>query len=250
MSTPLPAPFFLEGGPVGILLFHGFTGSPPEMRLVGDYLYRHGLTVSGPLLPGHGTTMEDLDARTWPEWIEAAENSLDDLKKSCRIVFAGGLSMGSLVALELARRRPDVAGVIAYAPPFDLGDWRAPLVPVLKYILRRVPHGESSYADPETEKRLWYYEAYPSFATHELLKLVKHMKKHLPEIATPLLMVYATGDPRAKRDGALYLYQRIGSADKEMLELKESGHIICADAEWELAAARTLAFTQRIAATG
>lgn len=87
---------------------------------------------------------------------------------------------------------------------------------MLKYILRRVPHGESFYTDPAAEDWLWYYEASPSCATHELLKLVKHLKKRLPEITTAMLMVYATVDPRSERDGALYLYQRIGSADKEL----------------------------------
>lgn len=250
MSNPFPAPFWLDGGPVGALLFHGFTGSPPEMKPVGEYLNGHGLTVSGPLLPGHGTTMEDLDRRSWSEWIVAAENALDVLSRRCRIVFAGGLSLGSLVALELARRRPEVAGLMAYAPPFDLGDWRAPLAPLLKYFLRRVPHRESYYADPETENRLWYYEAYPSFAVHELLKLIDHLKKRLPEIVTPLLMVYATGDPRAKPDGADYLYRRIGSSHKEKLVLEESGHIVCADAQWEAVAERTLAFIRRLSDSG
>jgi carboxylesterase len=74
-----PSPFLLEGGSTGILLIHGFTGSPPEMLLVGDYLNERDLTVSGPLLPGHGTTVEDLDTRTWEDWTSHVESALGDL---------------------------------------------------------------------------------------------------------------------------------------------------------------------------
>ena len=71
MTLPLcldPSAFILEGGSVGILLIHGFTGSTTEMRLVGEYLNQHDITVSAPCLPGHGTTIEDLNQRQWSDW--------------------------------------------------------------------------------------------------------------------------------------------------------------------------------------
>jgi esterase/lipase len=84
------SPFFLEGGPIGVLLIHGFTGSPPEMRMVGDYLHQRGLSVSGPRLPGHGTSLEDLNRRRWTEWTYYVEGALADLHpRSAQFTFEG-----------------------------------------------------------------------------------------------------------------------------------------------------------------
>jgi len=111
-----PSAFFLEGGPVGVLLIHGFTGSPPEMRLVGDYLYQRGCTVSGPLLPGHGTNVDDMNRRQWSEWTAHVEWALSDLQSRCSTVFVGGLSMGALLTLYLGACRPEISGLVAYSP--------------------------------------------------------------------------------------------------------------------------------------
>ncbi len=107
-----PSPFFLEGGSIGVLLIHGFTGSPPEMRLVGDYLHQRGFTVSGPLLPGHGTTVEDMNRCQWTDWTNHVEKALADLQARCETVFVGGLSMGSLLTLYLAAHHPELHGAI------------------------------------------------------------------------------------------------------------------------------------------
>ena len=80
-TRPDPTPFFLEGGPSGALLIHGFTGSPPEMRLVGQYLHERGLTVSAPLLPGHGTSADDLNRCRWSDWTGRAQAALAELRR-------------------------------------------------------------------------------------------------------------------------------------------------------------------------
>ena len=93
-----PAPFFLEGGPVGVLLVHGFTGSPPEMRLIGDHLHQRGFTVSGPLLPGHGTTVEDMNRCRWTDWTDHVEQSLADLQARCKRLTRFGLKSRRVAA--------------------------------------------------------------------------------------------------------------------------------------------------------
>ena len=79
-----------------MLLIHGYTGAPPEVRLVGDYLHQRGYTVSGPLLPGHGTTAQEMNHRQWSDWAGHVEGALADLQARCETLFVGGLSMGAL----------------------------------------------------------------------------------------------------------------------------------------------------------
>ena len=240
-----PSPFLLEGGPVGVLLIHGFTGSPPEMRLVGDYLHQWGLTVSGPLLPGHGTTVEDMNRCQWADWTGHAEGALADLQARCETVFVGGLSMGSLLTLYLAAHHPELNGAILYAPAVGVTNRLIYLTPVLKHLIRQKPKsGESDLTDPEAEQRIWSYEEYPARAAHELLKLIRRMRRLLPGVTCPLLIVHSTLDQATHPHSARYTYTRAGSADRELVTLHDSGHCLTVDSEWESVSQKTYEFIQ------
>jgi carboxylesterase len=240
-----PAPFSLEGGPVGVLLIHGFTGSPPEMRLVGDYLHRRGLTVSGPLLPGHGTCVEDMNRCQWTDWTGHVEEEMANLQARCETVFAGGLSMGSVLALYLAARHPELAGVIAYSPAVWPADQMLYLTPILKHLIPKSPKSEDSdLSDPEADRRLWSYEQNPAFAAHEFLKLLRRVRRLLPQVTCPLLIVHSTLDRSIHPTSARRTYERAGSADKDLVTLHNSGHCITVDSEWETVAEKTYAFIQ------
>lgn len=239
-----PAPFFLEGGPCGVLLIHGFTGSPPEMRLVGDYLHERGLTVSAPLLPGHGTNPRQMNQCHWSDWTGHAEGALADLRSRCETVFIGGLSMGSLITVYLAAHHHP-SGAMLYSPAFKLTNPLIHLTPVLKHLIPKKPKpDESDYADPDAEERTWSYESFPSFAAHELLKLIRRAQKRLPQVTCPLLVVHSTGDQAIAPDSARYAYDRAGSLDKELVTLHNSGHVITVDSEWETVAGRSYIFIQ------
>jgi len=240
-----PAPFFLEGGPVGALLIHGFTGSPPEMRLIGDTLHRRGITVSGPLLPGHGTSVEDMNRCRWTDWTGHVEKALGKLQASCEIVFVGGLSMGSVLTLYLAARHPKLRGAIAYSPAVWPADRLIYLAPVLKYLIPKRPKSEGSdLTDPEADLRLWSYEQYPTFAAHEFLKLLHRARRLLPQVTCPLLIVHSTLDQSIHPTSARRTHERVGSPDKEWVTLHNSGHCITVDSEWETVAEKTHAFIQ------
>ncbi len=227
-----------------MLLVHGFTGSPPEMRLVGEYLHKRGLTVSAPLLPGHGTTVEQMNRCRWSDWTNHARQALDDLRSRCETVFIGGLSMGSLITIYLAASQ-DPQGAILYSPAVKVADRLIHLAPVLKYIVPRKPKtDESDYADPEAERRTWSYEAHPSYAAHELLKLIRRARKLLPQMTCPLLIIHSTGDQAIAADSARYTYERAGSREKELVTLQRSGHVLTVDSEWETVAQTTYAFIQ------
>jgi carboxylesterase len=240
-----PSPFLLEGGPLGVLLIHGFTGSPPEMRLVGDYLHRRGFTVSGPLLPGHGTTVEDMNRCQWTDWTGHAERALTSLQDRCEMVFVGGLSMGSLLTLYLAAHHPELPGVIIYSPAGWPADRLIYLTPVLKHLIRKKPKsGDSDLTDPEADLRLWSYEENPVFAAHELLKLIRQVRRLLPQVTCPLLIIHGTLDQAIHPNSARHTYERVGSTDKELVTLRNSGHCITVDSEWKFVAEKTYEFIQ------
>ncbi len=238
-----PSAFFLEGGPVGVLLIHGFTGAPPEMRLVGDYLHQRGYTVSGPLLPGHGTSVDDMNRRKWTEWTGCVEQALADLRACCKMVFVGGLSMGAVLTLYLASRHPALPGIVAYSPAMWTASWLVYLTPVIKYFLPKQPQSnKKDLTDPEADARLWSYEQNPVFAAHELLKLVRCVRRGLSRITQPLLVMHSTLDSAIHPDSARRTYERVSSADKELVTLRNSGHCITVDSEWKLVAKKTHEF--------
>jgi carboxylesterase len=243
-THPDPSPFLLEGGRVGVLLIHGFTGSPPEMGLLGEYLHHRGLTVSAPLLPGHGTTVDQMNRCRWTDWTGHAEQALADLRSRCETIFIGGLSMGSLITIYLAAQyQPQ--GAILYSPAVKVANPLIHLAPAMKYLVRRRPKPDGSdLVEPLIEERTWSYEYFPSFAAHELLKLIGRSRDLLPELSCPLLVVHSTGDDVIRADSAQYAYERAGSSDKKLVKLHDSGHVLTVDREWETVAEETYRFIQ------
>jgi carboxylesterase len=240
-----PSAFFLEGGPTGVLLIHGFTGAPPEMRRVGDYLHERGLTISAPLLPGHGATVEEMNRCKWTDWTNHVEKSLTDLQAYCETVFVGGLSMGAVLALYLAAHHPELPGVIVYSPAMWLANRLIYLSPILKHIVPKKPKPqESDHTATEADRHIWSYDEHPTFAAHELLKLLFRTRRLLPQMTRPLLTIHSTLDQSIHPHSAQLTYQRAGSAEKELITLHNSGHVITVDSEWRLVAAKTYEFIQ------
>ncbi|RME83591.1 MAG: alpha/beta fold hydrolase [Caldilineae bacterium] len=239
-----PESFFLPGGPVGALLIHGFTGAATEMRMIGDYLHARGLTVYGPLLPGHGTSPEEMNRCRWQDWTKATEEAYTHLKRHCREVVVGGLSMGSLLTLYLAAEHPELPGIVLYSPAVKVAQgwllWLTPLVKHLTPFLRK--GGDTDLVDPEAEKRLWHYDVQPLWAADELRKLIVRVRHRLPGITAPALIVHSTRDRAIAADSARYTYERLGSTRKNLVTLHGSGHCLTVDAEWERVARLTYEF--------
>jgi carboxylesterase len=240
-----PSAFVLEGGPVGVLLIHGFTGSPPEMRRIGDYLHQRGLTVSAPLLPGHGTNVDDMNRSKWTEWTGCVEGALAELRARSNTVFVGGLSMGSVLTLYLAAHHADLSGVILYSPAMWPADRLLYLTPVVKYLMpKRAKSPDTDLTDPEVDGWLWCYEEDPVVAAHEFLKLLRRVRRTLPQVTCPILLIHSTLDQSIDANSARLTYERVGSQDRELVTLHNSGHCITVDSEWESVAAKTHEFIQ------
>jgi carboxylesterase len=244
-----PKPFFFEGGRVGALLLHGFTGAPTEMRGLGEYLAARGYTVSGPLLPGHGTEVADLAGRKWPEWAAAVQTAHAELADRCDQVFVAGISLGSLLTVNLAAEHP-VAGIILISPAVFLANplarftWVTNLIP---FTVRQDDAG-TDLVDPEADKRAWCYEAIPGRAAHQVTLLNKRVLKLLPRLAAPALVVMSTRDAQLKYESGPYVIEKIASTDKKLIPLHNSGHNILVDAEREAVWEATAEFIARVAA--
>lgn len=208
----------------GVLLLHGFTATTAEVRPLAEKLHQAGFTLAAPLLPGHGTHPDDLNRTQWSMWVEKTKQSYESLNRQCDRVYVAGESMGGLLALELARQHPEVAGLFLFAPAIKIkGLWLARILwPIIKYLKKA----------PKKEDLPWKgYNVYPVKAAGELHKLQRHVMHYLPDITNPVVVFTGEYDQRVSSDTADIILQRIGSPIKHHLHLTESGHCIVLDRE-------------------
>jgi carboxylesterase len=229
-----PAAYEADGGPIGALLIHGLPGSAAETRPMGEYLTERGLTVCCPLLPGHGTVPEDLTRIRWKDWTGAVEAAVKDLQGRCQHVFVGGLSMGSLLALWLGARHPDVEGLIVMAPAVKLLNRLLPLSVPLQYVFRYNPlgaAGDDDLGDPEGIKRIWCYDQLAMRAASEFYWLKRRVRRALPRIRQPVLIFQGRRDTQVAPDAPRLVLDATSSTDKTLIWLENSGHNLLADGE-------------------
>lgn len=242
-----PAPFFLEGGPTGVLLLHGFSGTPREMRPLGDYLHARGLTVDAPLLPGHGGTLAEMHRTRWQAWTGAVESAYATLRTHCQQCIVAGFSMGSLLALWLAENADGLTGVVLYSPALKIADWRLHLTPLLRYFVKDLRGPETSdLHNPEAASWLGGFERYSVPAAAELLALQRYVRRHLSRVRVPALIVYSTGDrsihPESGPETVRLLSRQV---PVEALVLHNSGHAVVVDRKWETVAETTFRFVEQ-----
>ncbi len=231
-----PSAFRADGGPLGILLIHGFTGSVAETRPMGEYLAAHGFTVRCPLLPGHGTTAYDLTHIRWRAWTGEVETALRDLQSRCQAVFVGGLSLGSLLSMWLGARHPEIAGLILMAPAVKVTEKLMPLALVLRPFLKFNPRGgmsSSDLGDPTALERLWGYDETPLCGAAEVYLLQRQVRRLLAHIRQPVLIFQGRRDIYCDPQAGPLVYDSVASTDRELIWLENSGHNVLADCERE-----------------
>lgn len=256
MSRPDPhredaAPFRFDGDRRGVLLVHGFTGTPFEMRFLGEYLAGRGYSVLGPKLAGHCGTPAELGDTGWRDWYGAVDQAFAELRGRVDRVAVVGLSLGGLLSLELARQRgAEVAAVGALASPLWLDPW------VMRGIRRlaqsrllgglTVPKwGGSDIADPELRRRNPATRGMPLPALFSLLEVMDTVRRHLGDVAQPAFVAHARQDHTAPFACMEVLVRCLGSKEIEQLVLERSYHCITIDMERELLFARLEAFLGR-----
>ena len=233
--------FRLGSGPVGAVLLHGFTGSPDVFSELGPHLADGGVAVTAPRLPGHGTTWQDLAARTADDWVGAAVAALDEMTKEREKVFVVGLSFGAALALHVAAEHPDrVAGVVTLAAFLESKDPRRFLAPVLRHVIRSVPGVGNDIADPEGREIA--YVRVPTRASQLMLRFVRRVRAELPAVRCPLLVLHGRNDHVAHPGIAQMIVDRVSSTDKELVWLERSYHVITKDYDRQEVLDRTLEF--------
>jgi len=234
-------PFFYEAGKVGCLLIHGFTGTASSMKPMGEALARKGITTLGVRLEGHGTSVEDMQKSTYPDWIASAEKGLSELQDHCDYIYVSGLSMGGALSLYLASVFPrEVLGVIPICAPVFMKEFKIKLVPILKHVIKTVPAIGGNLKDPEAVEIT--YDRTPVAATHELIKLLKIVNNNLASIKQPALIFAAVEDGVVSPDNAPHIYKHISSAKKELVWLKNSYHVATLDYDKEIIFNKTAEF--------
>ena len=216
--------FYWQGNATGILLFHGFTATTTEVRLLANCLKTQGYTISAPLLPGHGTHPADLNKKKWLDWYETADIAYLELLRKCERVFVGGESMGALLALLVASRHINVHGVMLFAPAIKInGLWMADL---LKYVKPYKPKIAKDDGLP------WKgYNVNPIKALSQLRKLQKITKRELLNVTQPTLIVTGELDKTIAPDSGRIVLDGISSQDKSLRHMLNSGHTILIDQE-------------------
>lgn len=253
---------FIKGGRAGVLLVHGLGGTPVEMRYVAQALAREGRTVFCCQLAGHCGTPEELRRSTWQDWYASIEAAHDRLRQHCDTIFAGGLSMGSMLALHLAAQRPaDVHGLLLFAPALQLNGWAMPWhARLLRYVhpkrlyidfdlIEREPYGIkdermralviSSLQSGDSGEAGIFGTPLRSFA--HMNALIAVVRRELAGIRQPTLILHPRNDDMADLSNAQYLQRQLGGL-VECVVLDNSYHIVTLDQQRELVADRAAAF--------
>jgi len=226
---PGAEPFAADGGEVGVVLSHGFTGSTQSLRPWAEHLAGAGLTVRLPRLPGHGTRWQDLNDTRWPDWYGEVERSFDDLRGRCRQVFGMGLSMGGTLVTRLAEQRPaEVAGLVLVNP--SLGSERKDVKYALPLLHRVVPSlagiGSDIRKPGMTELA---YGRTPLRAMRSLSRLWPLVVADLGRVIAPVLLYRSRVDHVVEPMSGRLL--REGAASTEVTEviLEDSYHVATLD---------------------
>lgn len=235
-------PFFFEGNEVGVLVQHGFTGTPQSMRELGEYLAHCGFTVHGPRLKGHGTHPEEMEKTTYKDWIASAEEGYRLLKEKCSQVFVVGLSMGGTLALHLAHRYPETRGIVLINAAMSMEE----LEKVARQEEPRFLEGIGSDIKAPGVKEL-AYEKTPLKSVRELVRFMAETREKVSSITCPALILVSAEDHVVPPSNSRFIYDHLSSDDKEWVELQNSYHVATLDNDKDLIKRETEKFIRRLA---
>ena len=246
--------FFFKGNTIGVLCIHGFMASPAEIKWMGSHLADHGCTVYGPRLPGHATDYRDMTRQRWQDWYAAVEDALAVLKAQCERVFVVGHSMGGMLGLLLATNT-QIDGLAALATPVIFQNRSMANAHRIKWIRPFTDQSDKSsfvqlVRDEQARRgesvigRL-RHDLWSTAAVSELFALSNVVRECLPEVQTPLLLIYSEGDKTVGLNNRDIILAQVKSTSIEQHTLKNSDHILPQDSERETVFALVADFIQR-----
>lgn len=250
MTDILPGaePFSVVGGRAGALIIHGFTGTPQSMRPLAQAFADAGYTVEQPLLPGHGTTPEDMSRTGWADWYAAADAAYADLATRTDSVVVAGLSLGGALTLALGEAHPEIAGLVLVNPLVDT----APLAPMRDGAAQLLDAGEefmtgigNDVADPEVTELA--YSQTPNRCVLDLFEAMPPVVAALGDLTVPVLLLHSEQDhviPPSSAD----LLETTVTSPFERVELAQSFHVATIDLDKDEINRRALDFAAQVSA--
>ena len=247
-ATVLPdaEPYFGGSGPNGVLLCHGFAGSPRSLRPWAEHLEADGFRVALPRLPGHGTTWQELNQTRWQDWYGHVDRAFTDLRAECERVFVCGLSMGGGLALRLAEQHGDaVVGVAVVNPAIGSTDLRIRALPVLRHLVPSLAGIGSDIALPGVLEG-----AYDRSALHagwSVTRMWRDIRDNLGRVDQPLLIFKSVKDRVVDELSLSLIKAGVSSRDLTVVTLERSYHVATLDYDAELIFTTSSAFFRRLA---
>jgi carboxylesterase len=237
-------PWSSDGGPDGVLVLHGFTGNPQGLRGLAEAFAAAGFAVDLPLLPGHGTSVDDMVDTTWDHWAEAAEGAYEALAARCRRVVVAGLSMGGSLTVWLASRHPEIPGVVCVNPALDVPPEMVTAVEqMLETGVDRIPAIGNDVADPAAREKA--YDATPLRPLLSLAAAAAELRDELGKVACPVLILTSTQDHVVNPADSDLLAAAV-SGPVERVTLERSYHVATLDYDKDLIAERAVEFARRV----
>ncbi|GAA1974327.1 alpha/beta hydrolase [Catenulispora subtropica] len=234
---------------VGVLLCHGFTGSPQSLRPWADHLAAAGFGVRLPRLPGHGTDWRDMQVTTWDDWYAEVDRAFHELKAAYDRVFVMGLSMGGTLTLRLAERHgAEIAGIVLVNPSVKPDKASIRLLPVLKHLVPSVA-GIGNAINKEGVSEL-AYDRVPLKALDSFAGGWRTVQADLPKVTQPTLLYRSVTDPVVHPSNSALILARISSTDVAEHVLEKSSHVATLDHDAERIYEGSVEFIRRVAGLG
>ena len=234
--------YTLEAGPVGVLMLHGFLGTPVSSRPLAEYLTERGITVHCPLLPGHGDLPNKLYKVPRQAWIDEAKKGYEFVNQRCDEVFLMGHSMGTVLCAQLASQHHDIQGLVMLAPAYDVPDKRLLVMSVLRYMMpwfyplklkslhRLVTERlldldpTLDLDDPAVQAKLPEMTKVPTSSIDEMRKILEMGKKLWPRMDRPAIILQGDDDVAVPLENTRKLYDVLPGEDKELRIFEGAGH--------------------------
>jgi carboxylesterase len=244
------SPFEFPGDTRGVLLLHGLTGTPYDLRFVGERLAERGFTVAGPTMAGHGGTADELAATGWRDWVRVAGEHLAALRARCARVAIVGQSMGGLCALHLVANGAQISAIATLGSPLWLGGlaararrWIAPGGWLHGRVATLPKIGGSDLGDAHERRTAPSLPVMPARSILEVTELMEVVDAELDRVRAPLLVLHGARDRTAPVGSAARLALRARAERARVLP--ESRHVISLDVEKEIVADELTAFLEK-----
>lgn len=220
-----------------VILIHGFTATTVEVRPIAEYLNHEGFSVNAPLLPGHGTSPEDLNRQTWKNWVD----TVVEIYRQCKIdhekIFIGGESMGGVITCYLAALFPEIKGIMLYAPAIKVE--KLGYSKYIRFFRKLIPKNNNKEVQEKDVFPWQGYKVNPTRAAYQLYLLQKNTLKILSKINQPVIIFQGKLDKTISQEGPMLIYNNIQSTNKELVLLENSQHCVLLGKDFKYLARKT-----------